>query len=102
MKNGLLIGVVLLAAVGCIAYAVTGDTGISLIAVAVMLILLPPAFDPAIIIKEWQIMNGKHPESPSCFGEYPFNAGLCAERGCADCPSGQACLALSRERYRKD
>lgn len=37
-------------------------------------------------------------EEPSCYGTYPFNAGLCAERGCADCPVGEACLAIAREK----
>lgn len=92
MKNGLLIGVVLLAAAGCITYAVTGDTGISLIAVCIVLILLPPAFDPAIIIKEWQVMNGKHPESPSCYGDYPFMYPVeAAERDCVHCSHAYGC-----------
>lgn len=77
-------------------------TAIILITACIVLVLLPPRFDPAIRIKEWQIRRERHPESPSCFGAYPFNAGLCAERDCANCPSGEACLAQSRERYRKD
>ena len=34
-----------------------------LIAVCVVLVLLPPRFDPAIRIKEWQVRTGRHPES---------------------------------------
>lgn len=32
--------------------------------ICVVLVLLPPRFDPAIRIKEWQIKQGWHPESP--------------------------------------
>lgn len=34
-----------------------------LIAICVILVLLPPKWDPAIRIKEWQIKKGFHPES---------------------------------------
>ena len=33
------------------------------IALCVILVLLPPKYDPAIRIKEWQIKKGIHPES---------------------------------------
>ena len=36
-----------------------------LILACVALVLLPPKFDPAIQIKEWQIKQGWHPESPT-------------------------------------
>lgn len=36
---------------------------IALIAACVILVLLPPKWDPAIRIKEWQIRKGRHPES---------------------------------------
>lgn len=35
----------------------------ALIIVCIILVLLPPAWDPAIRIKEWQIKQGGHPES---------------------------------------
>lgn len=35
----------------------------ALIAICVILVLLPPKWDPAIRIKEWQIKQGWHPES---------------------------------------
>lgn len=79
----------------------TGDSRHGLLAVIIALVFMPPAFDPAFIIKEWLAeKTGTLP--PKCFGEYPFNAGLCAERGCPYCPAGQECLALTRYRYRKD
>lgn len=34
-----------------------------LIAACVVLVLLPPKYDPAIRIKEWQIKQGWHPET---------------------------------------
>lgn len=34
-----------------------------LIGICVVLVLLPPKWDPAIRIKEWQIKQGWHPES---------------------------------------
>lgn len=34
-----------------------------LIAICIALVLLPPKYDPAIRIKEWQIKQGWHPES---------------------------------------
>lgn len=99
---GIRIGIAVLIATFIGALALTGSIGTSLVITAIVLVILPPEFDPAIQIKERQIAKGEHPESPSCFGEYPFNAGLCAERGCADCPAGEACLNISRARYRKD
>lgn len=38
-------------------------TGHILIAACIILVLLPPKYDPAIRIKEWQIKRGIHPES---------------------------------------
>jgi hypothetical protein len=35
----------------------------------VLLVLLPPEYDPAIRIKEWQIKQGQHPESPERRGK---------------------------------
>ena len=40
------------------------DGEMLLIAMCIMLVLLPPQYDPAIRIKEWQIKQGWHPESP--------------------------------------
>jgi hypothetical protein len=40
------------------------DIGYVLIGLCVVLVLLPPRWDPAIRIKEWQIKRGWHPESP--------------------------------------
>jgi hypothetical protein len=34
-----------------------------MIGACVVLVLLPPKYDPAIRIKEWQIKKGWHPES---------------------------------------
>lgn len=36
---------------------------IVLIALCVILVLLPPKYDPAIRIKEWQMRRGAHPEA---------------------------------------
>ena len=38
---------------------------IFIIVVCVVLVLLPPKWDPAILIKEYQIRKGHHPESKS-------------------------------------
>lgn len=57
----------------------------------IVLILLPPSLDPAIRIKMRQIMNGTHPESPSCFGEYR-TGNIQAERDCERCPCFDNCL----------
>lgn len=97
----LTIGLALLALSFGFGFGMGGSVGTGLIALAVMLLLLPPEFDPAIIWKE-HLARNDHPEPPSCFGQYPFNAGLCAERDCPTCPSGRACVALSRKLYRKD
>ena len=37
--------------------------GVSLLIVCGVLLFLPPEWDPAIRIKEWQIKQGWHPES---------------------------------------
>lgn len=43
--------------------AVTGEPGLALVAMCVALVFLPPAFDPAIQIKETMIRAGIRPES---------------------------------------
>lgn len=91
-----LIGAIVAFGIGAIAYAFTGNEIVGVIATAIAIILLPPEYDPAVQIKQHQ--HG----GPECYGDYPFNAGLCAERDCPECPVGQGCLAKSRERYRKD
>lgn len=35
----------------------------ALTAICIILVLLPPKWDPEIRIKEWQIKQGWHPES---------------------------------------
>lgn len=35
----------------------------TLLLACALLLLIPPKFDPAIRIKEWQIKQGWHPES---------------------------------------
>ena len=55
----------------------------------IVLILLPPSYDPAIIIKDRQVRAGTHPESkrPSCYGSYAFrHPHITAERDCGTCP----------------
>lgn len=37
---------------------------IAVLVICAVLVLLPPEWDPAIRIKEWQIKRGWHPESP--------------------------------------
>lgn len=89
---------------GLVAYALSGNVTIGLAVAIIVLLCLPPSLDPAIQIKQdWYESDfDQGLTAPPCFGGYPFNAGLCAERGCADCPVGQACLKMSRELYRKD
>lgn len=50
-------GLALLAAAFLIAIYVGESIGVALIAVCITLILLPPSWDPAIIIKERQLKN---------------------------------------------
>lgn len=38
---------------------------LTLLAICAVIVFLPPRWDPAIRIKEWQIRRGKHPESPA-------------------------------------
>lgn len=90
----LLIGLACIAAVALVAYVLTDRVDFALIAACVALIVLPPSYDPAILIKEWRIMNGKHPESkPSCFGDWPhYSPSAAAERDCGRCPFGHECF----------
>lgn len=39
------------------------NIAVCLLALCVLVALLPPRWDPAIRIKEWQIRRGKHPEA---------------------------------------
>ena len=57
----------------------------------IVLILLPPSFDPAIRTKMRQVIRGEHYESPSCFGEYR-TGNVQAERDCERCPCFDNCL----------
>lgn len=82
----------------------------ALVAACVVIALLPPKWDPAIRLKERQIMRGEHPESTpevvarlKALGQaaneqqvakYPY-----CERGLMDCGS-QTCGCLDTPHYR--
>lgn len=62
-----------------------------LIGAACLIALLPPKWDPAIRIKERQIRNGAHPETPSCYRSKP-GAQAQAENDCHTCGLRDDCL----------
>lgn len=62
-----------------------------LIGAATLLAILPPKFDPAIRIKERQIRNGTHPETPSCYRSKPGPQQQ-AENDCHNCGLSDTCL----------
>ena len=69
--------------------------------VVVLIVLLTPArFDPAMRIKMKQIREGRHPESPSCFGS-KLGPQHRAEYGCADCVAVDHCPSGLRTKERK-
>lgn len=87
----LLIGLAAIATGFVIVYAISGNAAVALLGAVAVLIVLPPSYDPAIIIKERQIRAGTHPETPSCFASGP-GPQTRAENGCDDCPCNVACL----------
>ena len=60
------------------------------IAVIIVILLIPARFDPAMRIKMKQIREGRHPESPSCFGS-KLGAQDRAEYDCFHCVSLDHC-----------
>lgn len=54
------------------------------VVVVLIVLLLPDRFDPAMRIKMRQIREGRHPESPSCFGSKLGPQGR-AEHDCFHC-----------------
>ena len=89
----LLIGLAIFGLAFLIGGIIFMDTGIALCIACVALVLTPPAYDPAIIVKTRQWLAGTHPESrPTCYGDYPFLHGqTAAERSCHDCSSAYGC-----------
>jgi len=65
---------------------------ILLIALCVILVLLPPKYDPAIRIKEWQMKRNR----PSCFADMPPNPQHQAEYDCPGCDHHGDCWALTK------
>jgi hypothetical protein len=55
--------------------------GVFLGLLTVVIILLPPRWDPTIRIKEWQIKQGRHPESrlTKCGGREETHDGNCED-----------------------
>ena len=52
-KDHLALGFTILSGVFAVSYAITNQPGLSLVLTCVALALLPPKYDPAIILKEW-------------------------------------------------
>lgn len=64
---------------------------ITLIAACVILVLLPPRYDPAIRLKEWLHKPRENPQ-PGCYGDYPFMYPQeAAERDCVHCSHAYGC-----------
>lgn len=67
-------------------------TEIIVIGVAVVIVLLPPRWDPAIRLKEW-LSRDRTPPRPGCFGDWPhYNPQDAAERDCRHCLHGHDCF----------
>lgn len=63
------------------------NVGYVLIGLCIVLVLLPPRWDPAIRIKEWQIRKGTHPESPDR-SDYACRYADHPEQTCGQCGRG--------------
>lgn len=66
MAKGILKGLAVLVIVFEVAFYLSNSFTVALLALCFGLALLPPSWDPAIQIKEYQIRKGTHPESTPC------------------------------------
>lgn len=97
MSRRLAIGLACIAFGALIGYSISGGTG-ALVAACIVLVILPPSYDPAIIMKEWNLDQGG--VLPECFGDtyserFPHTA---AERDCESCPHIVHCYSEGRSK----
>lgn len=98
MTRRLAIGLACLANAGVIVWLYTHSGAATLVAIVIVLVCLPPSYDPAIIWKEARLRAaGEWNPVPKCYGQFPHGYPQdIAERCCDDCPHLVHCYSIAK------